>query len=61
MNHREGLLYFIKSAHGAITQIYSSLHDLIFDSYAGLYGYNDRVLITESKLIPYTYYNTHPQ
>ncbi len=26
-----------------------ALSDLIFDSYAGLYGYNDRVLITESK------------
>ncbi len=61
MNHREGLLYFIKSAHVAIAHIYSSLHYLIFDSYAGLYGYNDRVLITESKLIPYTFYNMHPQ
>ncbi len=30
------------------------LSDLIFYIYAGLYGCNDRVLITESKFIPYS-------
>ncbi len=34
----------------AIAQIYS---DLLFDSYAGLYGYNDRMLITEYYILFY--------
>ncbi len=39
--------------------ICTALSDLIFNSYAGLYGYNDQVLINEYKFNPYTDYNTH--
>ncbi len=45
INHREGLFYSLK----VLTYLFhrfTALSDLIFDSYAGLYGYNDRVLIT---------------
>ncbi len=38
---------------------FTALSDLIFDSYAGLYGCNDRVLITESKFISYTDHHAH--
>ncbi len=37
-----------------ITVVVLGLLILDFRSYAGLYGYNEQVLITESKLIPYT-------
>ncbi len=53
INHREGLFYSLKVLTYLLHR-FTALSDLIFDSYAGLYGYNDRVLITESKLIPYT-------
>ncbi len=53
MNHREGLFYSLKVLMYLFHR-FTALSDLIFDSYAGLYGYNDRVLITESKLISYT-------
>ncbi len=41
INHREGFFYSLK------VHRFTALSDLIFDSYAGLYGCNDRVLITE--------------
>ncbi len=53
MNHREGLFYSLKVLM-YILHRFKALSDLIFDSYTGLYGYIDRVLITESKLILYT-------
>ncbi len=49
----KGLFYSLK----VLTYLFhrfTDLSDLLFDSYAGLYGYNDRVLITESKFISYT-------
>ncbi len=53
INHREGLFYSLKVLMYLFHR-FTALSDLIFDSYAGLYGYSDRVLITESKLISYT-------
>ncbi len=38
---------------------FTALSDLIFDGFAGLFGYNDRVLITESECIPYTSEHAH--
>ncbi len=49
----EGLFYSLKVTT-YLLQRFTALSDLIFDCYAGLYGYNDRVLLTESKFIPYT-------
>ncbi len=53
INHREGLFYSLKVLMYLFHR-FTALSDLIFDSYAGLYGYNDRELITESKFISFT-------
>ncbi len=58
MNHREGLFYSFNVLMYLLHR-FTAPSDLIFDSYAGLYGCNDRVVITESKFIPCTYQNTH--
>ncbi len=54
-SHRvtEGLFYSLKVTTYLLQRV-TALSDLIFDCYVGLYGYNDRVLLTESKFIPYT-------
>ncbi len=59
MNHR-GLFYSLKVLTYLLHR-FTAPSDLIFESYSGLYGYNERVLITESKFIPYTDQNTHTQ
>ncbi len=50
MNHREGLFYSLKVLTYLLHR-FTAPSDFIFDSYAGVYGYNERVLITESKFI----------
>ncbi len=50
MNHREGLFYSLKVLMYLLHR-FTAPSDFIFDSYAGVYGYNERVLITESKFI----------
>ncbi len=53
MNRWEGLFYSLKVITYQLHR-FTAQSDLIFDSYAGLYGYNEQLLITESKFIPYT-------
>ncbi len=50
--HREGLFYSLKVLTYLLHR-FTAPRVIIFDSCAGLYGYNGRVLITESKFIPY--------